>query len=1181
MPITPSISGSVADLFATLSLDTRPLSASLKEAQGIIKAAGADMSLSLGALENRLAQVTNELYGGAVATNAYQAALQAQGISTQFAAGASGDRAKALAAEAGALEYLITKGKEELAQEAYFMEQRAAYEAWEVKTRNERIALAEAQMAAELEADSIRAKVFAEDMGRMQAAALEDAQTTEARILLANQYAQAEVQSAAVVKAARKTVVDSGKDAASAMSGGLGIGPGGLTPRGYLGGAGAMAAGAALFGGAEILKLTAEFDDAMNKSLSIMGDVSDFQKNEMRDAAMRLSEQYGISSAEIVKSFYDMTSAGLDFQKSLQALPAVAQFAFTASKQGVMDMSKAAELLTTVSNAFAGQAGDIQHISDLLLKADQIAQGTGEQFAQALAGKGAGAVRILGKSAEEGLAILATLSTVGIRGANAQTAMVQILRDLPKEAEKYADTFIKINGVQMTYKELLYDSAGNMKNFADILQTLESLFAGASSEVIQHDLALLHLNDRTNQSLRAIVGMSAELREFQKKLHDAAGAAKEIEAVRLESLTTQLNALTQSAKNAAIEMGSIAIPWLKMEIPVLKVLIKTFVKGPMGEIEEIDPIRWFNDLIRVFGMNPPGFPNVEDLANPILKRNLPTGPRRLTLQGTGVVGSVGTPSSGKDEADEKRRQTILLDSERDHQLAMLDLMENSLEAQRKLHKISDDEALAQQLAFNQQRLVIQREYELKKLDLEAVAKDQVYQARVQAAITKAEDAKAALDQKYTNETVQRAADKHEKLLEDIRKFNQKMNEYDEKQLRERESIINKSEKLINDTVDKANDAAEKARAKGRDAAEEFIRLLALIAQIDRETASKKFERETDYNRRAQKIQDIIDKDEEASGKVTRSNASIAVARQLESEIKTIASGLSDLILEGGKFGDTMEKAMKQAVRAILQDLIQVGFGALLRTIFNTGTALNDLGRRLEDVWGLGGKKNPLPYGGGGGVTGSMAETPPFMQKNTGAVEKNTDKLERAADANAKATTATNSDIGVTGTATKAEQGNTSATNDNTAAIKLLTQEMQNNTLATINNTTALWANTEALWALTAALAYKALFPGGSGGGVKIGVNFGGGGGGFGYPGGEGVDPSTLGGNWDWLYNLPIGTVEGRNQAGGQVGLSMADGRRGVVIDMRNSTFHGQATEAQTTQMLNHVVDKLRLNRVQV
>jgi hypothetical protein len=40
----------------------------------------------------------------------------------------------------------------------------------------------------------------------------------------------------------------------------------------------------------------------------------------------------------------------------------------------------------------------------------------------------------------------------------------------------------------MKYKELLYDSTGTMKNFSVILGELETLFNGASTETIQHDL---------------------------------------------------------------------------------------------------------------------------------------------------------------------------------------------------------------------------------------------------------------------------------------------------------------------------------------------------------------------------------------------------------------------------------------------------------------------------------------------------------------------------------------------------------------------------------------------------------------------------------------------------------------------------------------------------------------------
>jgi TP901 family phage tail tape measure protein len=1074
-----------------------------------------------------------------------------------------------LGAEAGALEILITKTKEELAQEAFLAAERARYDAWLAKSEADHIAMVEAREAADAQADSIRSRIFAEDLARMQESAIAEARTTEAKILLANQYADAEVKTAAIVNAARRSVTPTG-GSTGGISGGVGIGAGGITPRAFLSGGGMMATGLALFGGYEIVKAAAEFDDAMNKSLSIMGEVSDFQKGQMRESSRQLAEQYGIDSKEIVGAFYDMSSAGMSFQESLKSMPAVAAYAFTASRDGVMSMAKAAEQLTTVYNALKGSGESIEHVSDLLLKADSIAAGTGEQFAQALAGKGAGAIRIFNKSAEEGLAILSTLSQVGIRGANAQTAMIQMLRDLPKEAEKYSDTLIVLNGHQMTYKELLYDSSGQMKNFADILATLEQLFQGASTEVIQHDLALLHLNNRTNQSLQAMLGLSGVMRDYQAQLESADGTTKRIAQTRLESAVTQFKQLREEVKGFAIDLGTLALPPLLLMMRIIRGTdpVSTFSRELAGAV---DTYMQSNRFL------------LAEATRKLQETSDKAGKAAVTKPVINTMtGEVLPPSkSDEDLAAENKIRTTQLTRARDHALQMLEIERNTLEARRSMHEISDQQFLAAQLSIDQRAENAKKEFAQNMLELDVSTKAGERDAKMVAIAQQAEDARATLDAKYKNAEAVRAYTQHEKLLEDIRKFNEKLDNYDQKRLAAKEKMLDAEEKLITEGVAKGQELQAKAQEKAMEGAAAFIKLLENINRIERETATKNAEKQRQYDKLSQTISDMADKDENRTTKAAKqSNVTIQAARQLESEIKTIAGGLSDLILEGGKFGDVMEKAMKQAVKTMLQDLIIVGFGALLRTIFSTGSALNDLGKKLENVWGIGqgGKKMPLPYGGGVGQGGQPTTIEDVRELTKNAEKPGIDATNASTEANKAGTVATKDDATATHDNSVATRSNTTAEESNTRAINILTRDVYDNTAATIANTTALWANTAAIYALISAMALKGVF-GGSGGGVNIGVNFGGGGGGgFGAGGG---DPYGLNYNWDWLYNLPLGEGPGNSNMGVEPQFANLNAAGRVVIDMRGSTFHGQATEAQTTQMLNHVVDKLRVNRIRV
>ena len=783
-----STTGSVADLFATLGLDASPLAdevvsvkaliqgfagdaiVSLKSIQQSIDATATQMGVSLGQAATGATVVAEALTQMMISGQSAKASLlglnvavndmvegeaRAAAAMNEIEAQISSNEAKRLAvmkevaiAEKAASEARILRFN----QEAQASAQAAAIDQATADARilsANQMAAGEARAAA-IEEELANARVaFANEVAAgtaraeaMQTEAVDAA--VKARILRYNQEAEAEMRAAAIRKEA---------EAADSIPVRLGLraGPGGVSPTVGSGASGLIAGGVAVIAGYEAIKQFAAFDDAMNKSLSIMKDVTEFQKSEMTRVAKDLAVQYGISATEIAHGFYTLASAGRDTEDALKDMPAVVKFAFTASADGVMKISTAAETLTSVFNALKGSGQSIEHISDLLIKADSIAQGTGEQFAKALAGKGAGAIQILGKSAEEGLAILATMAKAGIPAAQQQNALIQILRDLPKEAEKYASVMITLNGHQMTFKELLYDSSGQMKDFSVILKELETLFSGASTEVIQHDLALLHLNNRTNQSLQAMLGMSGVLSDYEKKLKNAAGATQEVANIRLTAVKTDFEKLGEAARNAAIDIGTALTPaagFFARKITDTLVTVHDLTQG----ILELGKVAYHYAKGDLASFSP-----------------APPKPPAAPPEGTKGTGSVAdddpkVKAAAERAAQERNRiQNIRLTSAQKAEEAMVALEIDSIKHQQALRNISDSEAERQLLDQNEKLLQIQEKYELKKLSLETTKKSGVYEATVEAQASAAASRKAANDQKVTDDAEIRARKKEDAI----------------------------------------------------------------------------------------------------------------------------------------------------------------------------------------------------------------------------------------------------------------------------------------------------------------------------------------------------------------------------------------------------------------------------------
>ena len=107
---------------------------------------------------------------------------------------------------------------------------------------------------------------------------------------------------------------------------------------------------------------------------------------------------------------------------------------------------------------------------------DLILQQYRQQFSEALTNKAGSALKVTNKSIEEGVAVLSALADRGVKGAEAGEKLNQILRDIPRATAKNSDEFKKLS-LEM------FDSQGNMKNVADIVEQLDAVLGPMSDEM--------------------------------------------------------------------------------------------------------------------------------------------------------------------------------------------------------------------------------------------------------------------------------------------------------------------------------------------------------------------------------------------------------------------------------------------------------------------------------------------------------------------------------------------------------------------------------------------------------------------------------------------------------------------------------------------------------------------------
>lgn len=339
----------------------------------------------------------------------------------------------------------------------------------------------------------------------------------------------------------------------------------------------------AAVGGAAVAAF-GSFDDAMTQSLAIMGDVSDGMRNEMVEAARTVGRETQFSAKQAAESFFFLASAGLDAQQSIAALPQVASFA----QAGQFDMAQATDLLTDAQSALGLTVDDtaqnlqnMAQVSDVLVKANTLANASVQQFSTALTSKAGAALKGFNIDIEEGVAVLAAFADQGIKAELAGNALDRVLRLLPDRAKKNEQAF-KDMGIEV------FDAEGNLNNMADIVADLEGALLGASDETQVMKFQTLGLNARILGMIKPLLGTSDAIREYEAGLRDAGGITQEVAEKQMDTMFKQLGLVKDQFVDVAIELGASLEPAVRALVPRLRAFAD-FLRGLVDRFDALSP----------------------------------------------------------------------------------------------------------------------------------------------------------------------------------------------------------------------------------------------------------------------------------------------------------------------------------------------------------------------------------------------------------------------------------------------------------------------------------------------------------------------------------------------------------------------------------------------------------------
>jgi len=302
-----------------------------------------------------------------------------------------------------------------------------------------------------------------------------------------------------------------------------------------------------------------DFDDQMTKSTAIMGDVSADMRADMEKTARSVAKSSTFGAGEAAEAYFFLASAGLDARQSIAALPRVTKFA----QAGAFGLARATDLLTDAQSALGLTVDDttenienMNRVSDVLVKANTLANASVEQFSEALTTKAGAALKTVGKDIEEGVAVLAAFADQGIKGSEAGTALGIVMRDLQTKAIKNKAAWQEMNVAA-------FDASGEMLNMGTIIGGLEQSLEGMSDEQQKATLLQLGFSDKSVSFIQALLGQSEAIADYETALRSAGGATEDVANKQLTSFKNQISVnVIAPLQDAAISVGKVFIPSL-------------------------------------------------------------------------------------------------------------------------------------------------------------------------------------------------------------------------------------------------------------------------------------------------------------------------------------------------------------------------------------------------------------------------------------------------------------------------------------------------------------------------------------------------------------------------------------------------------------------------------------------
>jgi len=291
------------------------------------------------------------------------------------------------------------------------------------------------------------------------------------------------------------------------------------------------------------------FDTEMTKSVAIMKGVTADMRSELERTAVSISTQYKFSASQLAQGYFYLFSAGKSLSASQKELVDVARFA----QAGQFDLATATTLLADAQKALGLSSENLVEdqkqlvrVSDVLVRANTLANANVQQFSEALTNEAAAAMRAFNIRLEEGVAVLAAYAEQGTKGQEAGSMLGRFLRLLVPAANENEEAFSNLN-------IRVFDAQGNLRNLAYIIYDMERAFSTMSVSERSAALEALGFEKKMQGAVFPLLGMSRAIYDYENQLILAGGTTQEVADNQLKTLSQQFGLLINNVQATVSE----------------------------------------------------------------------------------------------------------------------------------------------------------------------------------------------------------------------------------------------------------------------------------------------------------------------------------------------------------------------------------------------------------------------------------------------------------------------------------------------------------------------------------------------------------------------------------------------------------------------------------------------------